>query len=184
MMYVFIMLKSICYSLYSIVTCKFFSPVAYNYFYVLYFYSFVYRKEDLTLRFYGCKALLFIRVRELEKSLKKFFDHTSIHSLVEGAMFISHWGQIEQEKLAKLEEVETTLYAIAQRVIQSFANKHRNLKIVKRNVLGEMVIDTGGNPELEKKVLVSINDILYGEMGFHGNVDDYYNYDNSFIDKV
>ena len=53
-----------------------------------------------------------------------------------------------------------------------------------RNESDEVIVIANGNPELEKKVLVCINDVLYGEMGFGGNVEDYYNYDNSFIDKV
>jgi len=144
-----------------------------------------YRKEDLTLRFYGRKALFHMRVSELEKSLKAFHNGpNSNQSLVEGAVLISQWGQVEQEKLVTLSEVKAALDSIAQRVIQVIADKHRNQKILKRNEMGEMEVDTNGNPELEKKVLICINDVLYREMGFCGNVEDYYNHDNSFIDKV
>ena len=97
---------------------------------------------------------------------------------------ISQWGQIEQEKLVKLQDVKAALDAIAQRVIQVIADKHRHLKILSSNEFGKTVVETNGNPELEKKVLVCINDVLYREMGFCGNVEDYYNYNNSFIDKV
>ena len=143
------------------------------------------RKEDLTLRFYGCKALFYMRVCELEKSLKTFHNGpNSNQSLVEGAVLISQWGQVEKKKMVKLEEVKASLDKIAQRVIKVIADKHRNLKILERNESDEVIVIANGNPELEKKVLVCINDVLYGEMGFGGNVEDYYNYDNSFIDKV
>lgn len=126
-----------------------------------------------------------MRVSELEKSLKAFHNGpNSNQSLVEGAVLISQWGQVEQEKLVTLSEVKAALDSIAQRVIQVIADKHRNQKILKRNEMGEMEVDTNGNPELEKKVLICINDVLYREMGFCGNVEDYYNHDNSFIDKV
>lgn len=91
-------------------------------------------------------------------------------SLLEGAVLISQWGQIEQEHLTSLQEVEQILDNIALRVRELV---HMN----------NIVLDTD-NRRTVRQILNCVNQVLYDEMGFRGNTENYYAHENSYIDKV
>lgn len=126
------------------------------------------RNENFTSKYYAKKVLRYLRSRRIER---KWVDLISLpesqKSLLEGAVLISQWGQMEQEHLTNLSEVKEILDGIAARVTQLVGEKKN-----------------ADDPKTIRKVLTCINQVLYGEIGFHGNKEDYYAHENSYIDKV
>lgn len=131
--------------------------------------------ENLTSRFYANQALGYVRRCRIQTMWQNFkAKPESEKSLLEGAMLISQWGQIDQEHLTSLSEVETILESIAQRV--------RQLADMKRDAIDAKTATD--DPRTVRKILNCLNQVLYDEMGFQGNKEDYYAHDNSYIDKV
>ena len=125
----------------------------------------------LTCKYYAQKVLRYIRSRRIESEWQELMRQPEPQkSLLEGAVLISQWGQIEQQHLTSLSEVDKILDNMRQRVVE---------------LLGEnKSIFDAEDPRAVRKVLNCINLVLYGEMGFHGNTEDYYAPENSYIDKV
>ena len=92
---------------------------------------------------------------------------------MKGAVLISQWGQMDQERPATFEEVEQLVENIS----------HRVMKLLEENKI-VWISEVNGGPRTTKKVLEYINHVLYDEMGFQGNQNDYYALENSYIDKV
>lgn len=129
----------------------------------------------MTSRFYANQALGYVRRCRIQTMWQNFkAKPESEKSLLEGAMLISQWGQIDQEHLTSLSEVETILESIAQRV--------RQLADMKRDAIDAKTATD--DPRTVRKILNCLNQVLYDEMGFQGNKEDYYAHDNSYIDKV
>ena len=136
----------------------------------------------LTSDYYGQKVLRYLRTRKQEKIWLEFLRKpASEQSLLEGAVLISKWGQMDQEKSATLKEVESLLDNIVKRVLQCIEEQYGSYS--NSFIIGNRVSDSD-DPRMVKKVLSCINKVLYTEMGFSGNVEDYYSFSNSFIDKV
>ena len=93
-------------------------------------------------------------------------------SLLAGAVLISQWGQMEQEHLPCFSEVDQIIENISQRVMYLVGDK--------KNVFEGRTED----PRYIKLILNYINQVLYGEIGLKGNQEDYYNPENSYIEKV
>lgn len=89
---------------------------------------------------------------------------TAQQSLLEGAVLISQWGQMDQERLPSLGEVTNAIEGIVERV---------------RQLLSISTLKPS-----PKKILSFVNQVLYEEMGLHGNTHDYHSFNNSYIDKV
>ena len=136
----------------------------------------------LTSDYYGQKVLRYLRTRKQEEIWLEFLRKpASEQSLLEGAVLISKWGQMDQEKSATLKEVESLLENIVKRVLQCIEEQYGSFS--NSFIIGNRVSDSD-DPRMVKKVLSCINKVLYTEMGFSGNVEDYYSFSNSFIDKV
>jgi F-box protein 21 len=91
-------------------------------------------------------------------------------SLLQGAVLISQWGQMELEHLTSMQEVEKILDTIADRVRQLVHSKK--------------IASDVDNPKTVRQILNCVNQVLYAEMGFKGNTENYYAHENSYIDKV
>lgn len=91
-------------------------------------------------------------------------------SLLAGAVLISQWGQMEQNHLTTLSEVESIIDSIAQRVIQVAGEKRSETRTE--------------DPRQVRMMLNCLNQVLYEEMGFQGNKEDYYAPENSYIERV
>lgn len=93
-------------------------------------------------------------------------------SLLAGAVLISQWGQMEQNHLTSLHEVESIIDSIAQRVMQVIAEKRTPSEV------------QTGDPRHVRMILNCLNQVLYEEMGFQGNKEDYYAPENSYVERV
>ncbi len=124
----------------------------------------------MTSKYYAQKVLKYLRSHKIERKLQELMRlPESEKSLLEGAVLISQWGQIELQHLTSLSEIGRMLDSICQRVMQ---------------LVGENKSTDPEDPRTTRKVLTCINQVLYSEMGFHGNTEDYYAHENSYIDKV
>jgi F-box protein 21 len=95
---------------------------------------------------------------------------SSEKSLLEGAVLISQWGQMELESFTSLQEVQQTLDNVVDRVKQ----------LVHSKTISAHVDD----PRTVRQILDCVNQVLYDEMGFQGNTDYYFAHQNSYIDRV
>ena len=122
----------------------------------------------LTAKFYAKKVLRYVRSRIIESKCQALMRQPQ-KSLLEGAVLISQWGQIDQQHLTSLKDVGEILDKMSQRVM---------------GLLGEnKIIFDAENPRIVRKVLNCINQVLYGDvMGFRGNTEEFH--ENWYIDKV
>lgn len=138
--------------------------------------------KNLTMEYYGQKVLRYLRTQKQEKRWLEFLRQPlSEQSLLEGAVLISKWGQMDTENSTTLKEVESSISDIVKRVLQYIEEQYGSY--CNSFIIGNRVSDPD-DPRIVKKVLSCINEVLYTEMGFSGNVEDYYSFSNSFIDKV
>ena len=123
----------------------------------------------LTAKFYAKKVLRYLRRRRIESKWQELMRLPEQQkSLLEGAVLISQWGQIEQQHLTSLSDVCDILDKMSQRVM---------------DLLGEdQTIFDAEDPRTVRKVRTCINQVLYVEMGFYGGSDDFH--ENWYIDKV
>ena len=78
-----------------------------------------YRNQGLTESFYATRALRYYRRRKLEQDWLRYSDQPpQQQSLLEGALLISCWGQIDQPRWVTLAELNQQFDAIARRVAQ------------------------------------------------------------------
>lgn len=97
---------------------------------------------------------------------------TEQKSLLAGAVLISQWGQMEQKHLTSLSEIESIIDSIANRVRQVVGEKRSTSEV------------RSEDPRHVRMMLNCLNQVLYDEMGFQGNKEDYYAPENSYIDRV
>jgi hypothetical protein len=77
------------------------------------------RNEDLTIKYYAKKVLVHFRTCRLEKKWHSFLTSpTYKESLLEGALLVSQWGQVEHEQKKSLSEIEDIIDNISKRVRQ------------------------------------------------------------------
>jgi F-box protein 21 len=131
------------------------------------------RNEDLTIKYYAKKVLVHFRTCRLEKKWHSFLTSpTYKESLLEGALLVSQWGQVEHEQKKSLSEIEDIIDNISKRVRQLVDAKN----------------STGEAYSVLKTVRITldcIKTVLYDEMGFtEMDKDEISNFDNVYSDKV
>ncbi|KAI9566051.1 hypothetical protein GHT06_009851 [Daphnia sinensis] len=127
---------------------------------------------NMTSRFYACKVLKSLRYQSIEKKLQELMGlPESKTSLLEGAVLICQWTQVEEANLISLSNVMQKLNEISSRV--------KELLLDKYNIADPLNVTTG----TAKKILHCINQVLYDEMGFRV-MQSNYTLENVFIDKV
>lgn len=125
----------------------------------------------MTSKYYARKVLQYLRCKKIQDMFLSLMARpNSEKSLLEGAVLISQWGQMELEHLTSMQEVEKILDTIADRVRQLVHSKK--------------IASDVDNPKTVRQILNCVNQVLYAEMGFKGNTENYYAHENSYIDKV
>ena len=128
-------------------------------------FYFHFRKELLTVKFYGHKVLWYLRMIRLEAQWKEF--HCKLpenQSLLEQALLISQWARVDCEKMPSLSQIEGLIQGIVDRVMKQLADGNRPQKSTRR------------------KILSVINQVLFEEMGFQDSDD--WEPSNYLIEKV
>ena len=117
-----------------------------------------------TSKFYGRKVLRHLRIARLEAQCREFFLRPAAEQcLLEGAVLVSQWWQIYEEKIPSLSHVKSIIDCIVERVTQ----------------LVRSCTWQGATP---KQIISLINQVLFVEMGFQHSESSLDN--NYLIDKV
>ena len=133
------------------------------------YYVFLSRKELLTSQFYGHKVLRYLRTKKLESQWNQLhLKPLAERSLLGEAVVISQCIQIYHEKVPNLSHVQNLIHRIIDRVTQQLSHR---------------ACAQQSTPPA--KILSSINQAMFKEMGFRCNGDDdLLSCDYYFIDKV
>ena len=138
----------------------------------------------MTSRFFAKKALRYFRCHRLEKDWEEYLNlPLAEQSLLKGAVFISHWGQIESDNWVTVQEVESEIDSIAETVARAVHAMHGTGVLTPDPRNSKRWFTDPENPPSARKVLSCINHVLYDQLGFRGS-QNYYHCHNSFIEKV
>ena len=124
------------------------------------------RHEFLTLKHYGRHALHFMRTQQLERALWYTLAQANLqdkNAFLKGAFLMSKRGQIEQEEIQSLSQINKSIDKIAERV-------------------AELV--TACSRKSSSKIIAFINQVLFEEMGFQGVADENQSLEHYYIDQV
>lgn len=131
--------------------------------------------KHLTRKYYASKVVRHITHKHL---LEKWKEHLELpeeqQHLETGAALLSQWCQTGLSITEN--EISDDLDGIAAKVIEqcppSIVEKIRSGNSVELS------------PQQQRTVLENINQVLYFDLGFHGNTEDYYFVMNSYINQV
>lgn len=127
------------------------------------------------MKYYARKVLRYIRTVRLDKKWNEFLSRPSQEqSLLEGAILVAQWGQMDLQDLPDPQSLTKTIEDIVKEVKHKLKDQHlstftENLPLV---------------PKHARKILACVNLVIYDELGFQGNVDNYHSFENSYIDQV
>lgn len=93
-------------------------------------------------------------------------------SLLAGSVMVSQWAQMEENHTVSLSEVQNFIGQVAERVIQLITRTRGSVEA------------RTDDPRCVRMMLNCINQVLYEDLGFQGNMEDYYAPENSYIEKV
>ncbi|XP_065064907.1 F-box only protein 21-like [Rhopilema esculentum] len=129
------------------------------------------RPTELTLKYYTRLIYIYVRQHQLKKRWCEFLlKPEEQQSLLEGAVLVTQWcGQLST---INEEEIRKNM----QEIISLVENK---VAVVKKRYTNAQPL-----PGEDDITIEAINEVLFKELGFHGNNRSYYDVNNSFIDKV
>ncbi|KAL5015855.1 hypothetical protein ScPMuIL_005444 [Solemya velum] len=138
---------------------------------------------DLTVKYYCRKVIRHILHRHLKEKWTKYFQQPlSDQHLETGAVMVAQWCQ--PTDFITENAVSDELDVIAQKVGVEMRLRFPT------HPLCSMEIPVNGNDEVVwtaiqgREILDTVNHILFRQLGFSGNTSNYYDENNSFIDKV
>jgi F-box protein 21 len=146
--------------------------------------------KNLTLKYYALKVLRFLRHQSLKEQWIKYLEHNQkSNDLMSGALLISQW--FESNQTLNEEHYKKQIQLMAELTINRIGLKYPKNSIIKEN-LGQCLTDLEANNLSDskwssdncKQILLSLNEVLFNELRFAGNHENYYESCNSFIDKV
>ena len=122
------------------------------------------RHELLTLKHYGRKVLHFMRTRKIEAAWHQFLQQPPEElSLLEGAVLMSKWCQLDQEEIPSMTAISHSIDEIVERVNELVSNC---------------------SVKSPRRTIAFINQVLFDERDFHGIAKEDLNMDIYYIDKV
>ncbi|XP_033111559.1 F-box only protein 21-like [Anneissia japonica] len=134
--------------------------------------------QNLTQKYYAVRALRYLQHPRLEKDFLKFLDAPEDQqSLEDGAIVIAQWNQSGTRVNKK--EIYERLDQLAERVRLQVCIRYGD-----EHPASQGSVDEPLSVDQSTFVLDVLNTIFYEVENFEGNKDDYYNPNNSFIDKV
>ena len=143
--------------------------------------------KNLTVKYYALKVLRFLRHESLKHIWIEFIESNS-NDLFYGSLLISEWFQ---NKSLNEEHYRKQIHLISQLTIDEIAVSHPSNAILKQNS-GHCLSDSEANQLIEskwslkdcKQILFCMNEVLFNQLKFDSNDDDFYDMKNSFMDKV
>ncbi|XP_013421720.1 F-box only protein 21 [Lingula anatina] len=140
--------------------------------------------KNLTEKYYAEKVLRFIQQQRLKKEWGNFLSQPpSRQSLEKGAVLLAQWCQPTVD--ITINGVSDQLDVIATKVQKLLSERFKDHPACKGELLDVTEVQSSRwEPVQCKMVLEAVNYVLYQELEFHGNSDDYYLPDNSYINRV
>uniref|UniRef100_UPI00398F5992 F-box only protein 21 isoform X2 n=1 Tax=Pristiophorus japonicus TaxID=55135 RepID=UPI00398F5992 len=137
-------------------------------------------RKYLTWKYYARKILCFLRQQDIMETLKEFLSSPpEQQKLIEGVVLIDQYCNPLAD--TSLENVLLQLNSITEevkKVLRLTKSSHPSITAERD---GEVFID---DLELQQQVLDVMNCVLYKQLKFRGDEDDYYNPMNSYIHQV
>ncbi|GLH01677.1 F-box only protein 21 [Gryllus bimaculatus] len=144
---------------------------------------------NLTEKFYTEKVIRYVRQVHLSKKWQHFLSLPSEELVLEkGAVLVAQWSQPLTE--VKYKKIAKQLDDIASAVKTELRKKHSNHPLfrVPPEKLSEWrnknINDNQWKPSESHQILDALRNVLFTQMGFHGNNEMYYNVESSFLNKV
>ncbi|XP_067861814.1 F-box only protein 21 isoform X2 [Heptranchias perlo] len=137
-------------------------------------------RKYLTWKYYTRKILCFLRQQDVMEKLKEFLSSPpEQQKLIEGVVLIDQYCNPLAD--TALENVLLQLNDITEEVKKVLRLTKPSHPSITAERDGEVFID---DLELQRQVLDAMNCVLYKQLKFKGNEDDYYNPMNSYIHQV
>ncbi|XP_054721010.1 F-box only protein 21-like isoform X1 [Uloborus diversus] len=140
---------------------------------------------NLTQKYYAKRALRFIRHKQLEVLWRKFLAQPVENiSLIEGACMISQWCQptsihCTKDVIPQLNDIVDLVFAKVKAISPRHPVVARGLLLPSENISSSLWASS------ECKIILScINTVIFEELKYFGNREDFYCAENTFIDKV
>lgn len=139
---------------------------------------------DLTTRYYAMKVLRYLQQKHLSQKIKAFMQlPTEKQKLETGAVMIAQWCQPTENIVEN--EIADQLDDIAEEVKNCLAEREPTHPLVLvTEITNQDIMENLWTCEQCQGVLEALNSVLFVKHKFCGNRMDYYNQNNSFIDKV
>lgn len=146
--------------------------------------------KNLTLKYYSLKVMRFLRHESLKQQWIRYLNSDNDSTdLFFGSLLISQWFQLNNT--LNEEHYRKQIELISQLTIDEIAVNYEINSILKQNS-GKCLTDSEANQLMEskwnskdcKQILFCLNEVLFNQLKFRSNDDNYYDINNSFIDKV
>lgn len=146
--------------------------------------------DNLTNKYYAQKVIRFLRHKMLAEEWHRYLnDDGKSRDLFGGALLISSWCQpnssIDEDLLRHQIEL------MAELTLDEVRAKYpRNVIIVENDgkcLCNEEAVslqESKWPPDHCKQILLCLNEVLFNQLRFRGNQNNYYDAENSYIDKV
>ncbi|XP_033628334.1 F-box only protein 21-like isoform X1 [Asterias rubens] len=132
--------------------------------------------KNLTEKYYSKKALRCVHHSNMKQEWWKYIAlPIEQQSLFEGAMLFEKW--YSPFRIVDCDKIRSEVTEIANQGRRKLKPEH---PCYHGNIEGAVEM----TPDQCYEVFDAVNEVMYKEMGFKGNKDDYYNRDNSFMSKV
>lgn len=145
--------------------------------------------DNLTQKFYTEKVIRYVRQRHLSRKWHEFLNQAPEELILEkGAVLVGQWSQPLIE--VKYRDIAQQLDSIAEKVKQELRRRHPLHPLLRispdtlRDWRCRNIPDNQFRPSESQQVLDALREVLFVQMGFHGNNEMYYNVENSFLNKV
>ena len=143
--------------------------------------------KNLTVKYYALKVLRFLRHEMLRNKWIHFLDNQS-KDLFCGSLLISEWFQ---NKSLNEDHYRNQIDLISQLTVDEITVSFPSNQLLKQNS-GLCLSDSEANQLTEskwcpkdcKQILICLNEVLFNQLKFDPNDNDFYHMDNSFMDRV
>ncbi|XP_054155597.1 F-box only protein 21-like [Oppia nitens] len=150
-------------------------------------------RKNLTIKYYALKVLRFLRHELLRRQWLDYLandsGHQSVDDFFNGALMISSWFQMNRS--IDEEHYRRQVELIAQLTIDELAVNYPSNAIVHQNAAkclpdseAQQLTESKWSAKDCRQIMQSLNEVMFNQLHFMTNDDDYYEMNNSFMDQV
>uniref|UniRef100_A0A1B6E1X2 Hemimethylated DNA-binding domain-containing protein n=1 Tax=Clastoptera arizonana TaxID=38151 RepID=A0A1B6E1X2_9HEMI len=146
--------------------------------------------DNLTTKFYANKVLSCLRHIEVSKKWEKFKNDPPEKQILErGAVIIAQWCQADLEITDELisNQLDYIVDCIRNVLKLEYGERHPALCVSTEDLAGwrtSNISDNQFNATISRQIIAAASEVLFNQMGFHGDSEMYYLPENSYINKV